>query len=165
MYKVGELIHHANRGLCKVADVTRMKTSGNGEEKEYYKLIPLDSAGDTVFTPVDNPKVQMRRALTREDADHLIGEMQSIDPLRLEDEKKLETICRGALASIDCRDWVGLIKALYLRRTQRVNEGKKVTASEERCFQSATGRLHTELALAIGIQPERVEEYIAGRLQ
>jgi len=164
MYKVGEYIHHANRGICQVAEITSIKTSGAGSEKQYYKLTPLESMSSTLFTPVENSKVMMRRIMTREDAEKLIGEIPSIQSVQIPDDRKIENVCRTQLASVDCKDWVGLIKTLYQRRQKRLDAGKKVTASEERFFQSATGRLHTELAMAIGIKPEAVEEYITAHI-
>lgn len=164
MYKVGEYIHHANRGICQVEEITTMKTDNKSAEKKYYKLIPLESTASTLFTPVDNPKVMMRRVMTREDAEKLIGEIPAIRSVQIPDERKLESFCRAQLASVDCKDWVGLIKTLYHRRKKRLDAGKKVAASEEKYFQSATERLNTELAMAIGILPEAVDDYIAAHI-
>ena len=165
MYKIGEVIHHANRGLCQVEEITSMKASRSEPEKQYYKLVPLGSNGSAIFTPVENPKVKMRRILSKEDAQKLIRDLPSIALLPVDDEKKIEQMCREAMLSIDCRDWIGLIKTLYERRCRRLDAGKKVAASEERYFQSATERLHTELAMAIGIEPDQVIPYIEERIK
>ena len=165
MYKVGELIHHANRGLCQVEEITSMRASASEPEKRYYKLTPLDSSGSTLFTPVDNGKVKMRRMISREEAQQLISEFPQIHTLEIADDRKVEIVCRESLASVDCKDWVSLIKTLYERRNKRLAAGKKVAASEDRYFQSATGRLHLELGKALGIETDRVEAYIEEQLR
>ena len=164
MYKVGEMIHHPNRGLCRVEEITRMRPSSAEPEKDYYKLTPLDSVGSTVFTPVDSDRVKLRRMISKEEARQLIDDFPSIETLKITDERKVENICRDSLASIDCKDWVSLIKVLYKRRNKRLAEGKKVAVSEDRYYQSAVGRLHLELGEALGIEASEVEAYITAQL-
>ena len=46
---------------------------------------------------------------------------------------------------------------------ERIAEGKKVTASDERYFHMAEESLYGEFAIALGIEREEVKDFIAGK--
>ena len=165
MFSAGEYIHYGSSGLCKVDAVTRLNVSGADQNRMYYRLIPLSDKGSTIYTPVDNQKVTMRRALTREEAEGLISELPRINELLVEDEKQREQIYKKALASADCREWVRMIKTLYGRRRVRMEQGKKTTATEEHYYNAGRERLNQEIALAVGIGKDEVDDYIAEKLE
>ena len=164
MFEPGDYIHYSSSGLCRVEEITTLNMSGADQKRLYYRLVPLEGHGSTIYTPVDNQKVPMRRALSMEEASRLIDELPGIDLISIHDEKKREQAYKDALASADCKDWVGLIKTLYGRRNQRLKEGKKVTATEEKYYQAALGRLNAEIALAMGIEKNEVEAFINKRV-
>ncbi len=165
MFATGEFIHYGNSGLCRVDAVTTLNVSGADKGRMYYRLIPLADKGSTIYTPVDNQKVAMRRALTKEEAEGLIKEFPEISELNVEDEKQREQIYKKALSSADCREWVSMIKTLYLRRRLRIEQGKKTTATEDRYYNAGRERLDQEIALAVGIDKEEVEGYITDKLE
>ena len=164
MFEPGDYIHYSSSGLCRVEEITKLDMSGADRQKLYYRLIPLEGRGSTIYTPVDNERVPMRRALSREEASQLIDELPEIGTITIPDEKKREQVYKEALSSSDCKAWVGLIKTLHGRRNERLKEGKKVTATEERYYQTAIGRLHAEIGLAMGIEKNEVEDFITARI-
>ena len=164
MFEPGDLIYYGTGGLCVVEEVTKLDISGADRERLYYRLSPFERFGSTIYTPVDNHKVAMRKALTREEAELLIREMPQIEALAVKEERQKEQSYKEALNSADCRRWVGVIKSLYRSRKIRLSAGKKVTAVEERYFQMAKERLDSEIAHAMQIGREDVEEYITSRI-
>ena len=164
MFQPGEYIHYATSGLCRVEEITTLQMSGADSARLYYRLTPVYGHGSTIFTPVDNPKVAMRRAMTAKEADALIASIPQIEELAIPEEKHREQSYKDALMSVDCRNWVQVIKTLYNRRQNRLAQGRKVTSTDERYMRSAQERLYTELAVALGKEREEMEDYISSVL-
>ncbi len=70
---------------------------------------------------------------------------------------------KEALKTCDCRVWISMIKALYLRRKDRLEQGKKMTDLDERYFKTAEENLYSELALSLGMKKDEMVSYIKGR--
>ena len=160
MFQPGEYIHHATNGLCRVDEITKLDLSGSDHDRLYYKLTPVDVRGSTVYTPVDNHKAAMRRVISMEQAKALIHSIPSIEAFQSSDDKTRDQMFREAIRSVDCTDWVKVIKTLYERRQNRILRGKKTTSTDEKYFRSAQEKLHGELAFALGMKKEDVENYI-----
>ena len=71
---------------------------------------------------------------------------------------------REALKTCDCRVWISMIKALYLRRKDRLEQGKKMTDLDERYFKTAEDNLYSELALSLGMKKDEMVSYITERV-
>ncbi len=164
MYKKGDYIHYGTNGLCKIEEITSLNMSGASQEKLYYRMTQVNRFGSTIYTPVDNPKVPMRLALTADEAQQLIDEIPIIEELEIPEERMREQKYRHALQSIDCRDWIQVIKTLNHRRKERLSCGRRVTTTDERYMHDAENLLYEELANALGQRKEDMEGYIANRL-
>lgn len=165
MFVVGEYIVYGTTGVCKVEEIGPMQMMGTSKDKLYYTLAPLYSKGSKVFIPVDNEKVVMRPVLTKEEAEELVNEIPSIELLWVADEKSREDIYKTALRSCEPKEWIKIIKTLYLRKMSRIAEGKKVTVSDGKYLHMAEERLYEELALALNMEKEDITEYIASRVE
>ncbi len=165
MFLEGEYIVYGTTGVCKVESIGPMKLSGTKLDNLYYTLAPIYSRGSKIFIPVNSDKVFMRSVLTKEEAEQLIDEIPSIELLWVDDEKKRETIYKEALRTCDCREWVKIIKTLYLRKMSRIAEGKKVTVSDGKYLHMAEERLYEELALVLEIPKEEMVGYIEQRVE
>ena len=64
--------------------VTTMNMEGIPKDRLYYILRPDGATEGTIFTPVDNDKMVMRKLLTREEAEELIDEIPEIEILGIE---------------------------------------------------------------------------------
>jgi len=161
MYEPGEYIHCGSSGLCKVEDITTLDFSEAGRDRLYYRLAPVEESSGTLYIPVDNDKVPMRRVLTKEEAAELIRDIPGIGMLEVPDEKKRENCYREALSSMDCHVWVMMIKTLAQRMKARSDEGKKLLATEERYYHAVKKRLDCELAVAMDLTSEELDQYVA----
>ena len=59
MFEKGEYIIYGSNGVCEVQDY--MNAAGETDNRTYYVLAPMRSKGSTIFSPVDNQKVLMRK--------------------------------------------------------------------------------------------------------
>lgn len=145
-------------------DVTTMEMEGVPRDRLYYVLAPVSQKGGKIFTPVDNEKTPMRRVLTREEATSLIDRIPEIEELWISSEKLRENKYKECMRSGDCREWIRIIKTLYLRNQERSAQGKKVTATDEKYLHMAEEYLYSELEIPLEIPKNQVEQYIVERL-
>ena len=164
MFAKGDWIVYGNSGVCEVKDITTLNMKGVAQDRLYYLLSPCHRKDSKIFTPVESDKTVMRAVLTREEADTLIDSIPEIDELRIGNYKFREEKYKETVRSCDCRDWVRIIKTLYMRKEARMAQGKKTTAMDERYLRMAEDNLYSELSLVLGIPKEEMEGYITQRV-
>ena len=152
MFEIGEYIVYGNNGVCKVENIGKLDMKGENRDRLYYWLTPVYGQGSKIYSPVDNQKTVMRKVLTKEEAEKLTDEIDEIETLWIVDEKQREAAYKKAMYSVDCRSLLQIIKTVYLRKEERVKQGKKVTATDERYFKLAEDKLYQELAVPLGLE-------------
>lgn len=160
MFKVGEYIVHGRNGVCKVEDITHIDIAGADKNQLYYTLVPMKSVDSKIFFPVDSNRVIMRSVVTKAEAEHIVQQMDKIEPMWIENERQREAAYKQAICSCDCMQLIGVIKTLHERNQERLEHGKKATYVDDRYLKEAKENLHDEFAIALGIDKEEVEEYI-----
>ena len=165
MYKKGDFVVYGNNGVCIVDSVGTIESTGIPKDKIYYTLIPYYSKGSKIFTPVDNHRVSMRPVLSREEAIKLIDDIQNIDALSISDDKRSELEYKEAYQKYNCHDLVKIIKAAYLRKQLRIEDGKKVASGDEKYFLMAEDRLYGELAISLKMDQDEVKNFIVARME
>ena len=164
MFKIGEYIVYGTSGVCKVESVSTMDMEGVPKDRLYYTLKPVYINKSTIMTPVDNTKVVMRSVMTKEEVDSLIDDMEDIETVSVNDDKKRGEICKNTLASCESRELVRMIKSLYNRNQRRLAQGKKLTSGDERYFHMAEDSLYGEMAITLNIDKSEVPGYISERI-
>ena len=164
MFEKGQYIIYGIRGVCEVMDITTIDRPGGPQGKLYYVLRPYYHQDSKIVTPVDSDKTVIRPLLTREEALELIDRIQDVQEMEVTADKQREERYKEALKTCDCRVWVSMIKALYLRRKDRIEQGKKMTDLDERYFKTAEENLYSELALSLGMSRDEMVDYIKGRV-
>lgn len=160
MFEKGELIICGGHGVCRVIDITDNPIDRMDRKRKYYLLEPIFEKASTIYTPVDNEKIIMRRIMNEEEARKLIEHIREIDIVWIQEEKRREQTYKDAIRTYDSRSLVQIIKTLYQRKKVRINEGKKVLSSEEQYLRKAEELLYSEMSLALSIPKDKVEEYI-----
>lgn len=165
MFKKGDYIVYGSTGICVIEDITTMDLPGISKERLYYVMLPYHRNGNRIFTPVDNPKMKLRRILTKEETLELIDEIPSLEQVRIVEEKLREQKYKEYIRSCECRNWIRMIKTLYHRNQERTSQGKKITATDERYFKLAEENLYTEFSISLDIPKNEVQAYIAERIE
>lgn len=163
MFEVGDNIIHGGSGACRVEKIGALNTGVKG--RIYYTLVPYYIKGSSVYTPVDSDKVIMRPVMTKEEVMSLIDDIKNIDTLWVKDEKKREETYKNAIRSCDARELVKIIKTIYLRKKERVAEGKKMTYSDEKYYKLAEDNLYGELAVALSMTKEEAKEFVERKVE
>jgi len=165
MFAKGDFIVYGRTGICEVTDISTIKMDGVSSDKLYYILCPCHEKGGRIFTPVDNSKVVMRKVISKDEAAKLVGQIPEIETLWIANEKMREAQYKESMRTCDCTEWIKIIKTLYLRRKQRIAQGKKITATDERYLKQAEGNLYSELSIALGVPEQDMESYITEHIE
>ncbi len=165
MFEKGEYIVYGTSGVCQIEDITTMDMKGVAGNRLFYVLIPSSQRGGKIFTPVDNEKTYMRPVITRDEASKLIEEIPGIEELWISNEKLREAKYKECMNSCDCREWIRIIKTLYLRKRARSAQGKKITSTDEKYLRMAEDYLYSELEIPLGIPKARMEAYIGEQVR
>lgn len=160
----GEYVVSGNKGVCLVEDITTLDISGVDKKREYYILKPVYMAASTVYVPVDTAKDSMRRVLSHDEAEALIHEIPEIAQITITNDKLLEQEYRGCMKTNCCREWIKIIKTIYLRKQKRLEAGRKVTAVDAKYFRLAEDNLYGELAISLDMPRDEVEAYITSEI-
>ena len=160
MFEKDQLIMCGGHGVCRVVNVTGNPIDRLDKVRKFYVLEPVFEKGSTVYTPVDNDKVIMRRIMNKKEAEELVGQITKIDTVWIREEKGREQMYKEAIRTYDCQSLVQIIKTLYLRKQNRLKEGKKVLSSDEQYLHKAEELLYSEMSLALSIPKDEVEAYI-----
>ncbi len=166
LYQQGDLILYGGTGVCCVKDVITKKLSRTDPERQYYVLVPLYQSG-TITTPVDNDKVLTRPVITRDEAMDLIDQIPTIhvEPYHNQNLQQLENHYRAQMNALDCLSLLRVTMSAYRKKVEREGKKLKFGAVDRRYMERAENLLYGELAVALGITKDSVQDFIARRLQ
>lgn len=166
MYQIGDLILYGRTGVCRVEEIRDVSLQGVAEPQKYYALKPLYAAC-SITIPVDSDKVFTRPIISKEQALALIRSIPDIpaEPYYNRNINQLREYYRVWLESHSCEELVAMTKSLYLKRREAEAQKKKFGAVDERFMKEAESLLFGELAAALEIERDSVQNYIANILK
>lgn len=164
MFEIGDYIIYGNHGVCRVEDIGGLNISGVDKSMECYTLQPIFSKSSTLYTPVDNEKVLMRKVISGGEAQELINDIPNTPLLWIENDKQREEAYKVALRTHDCAEWLKIIKTLYERKQERLTQGKKLTFTDEKYLSIAQECLYGELSIAMDMEKEKIENMVLEQL-
>ncbi len=157
MFQTGDLIIYGSTGVCEVTGV--QPSDFPGENRLYYTLSPRYSSG-TIYTPVDSP-VFMRRVITREQAESLIGQFPHVkETASPASHRQLAELYEASLKTYDCTELLRVIKTAYLKTRRSIQSGRKPGQTDRHYLKRAETQLFGELAAVLDIRPDEVRGYI-----
>lgn len=165
MLKKGEFVVYGSRGVCEVLDITTLNMDGIKKDRLYYILRPYYESESKIFTPVEGNKTAMRKAISKEAAAELVDSISEIDEMSVGGHDQREDCYKEALKSGDCQKLIAIIKMLYMRKKQRVSEGKKILTLDDKYLKMAEQILYSELSVVLGIPKEEMLDYILQKVQ
>lgn len=157
---------YGGTGVCRVTDIITKKLGRTEPERQYYVLTPLYQPG-TITTPVDNGKVLTRPVISRDEAIDLIDRIPSIhaEAYHNQNLQQLENHYRTQMNALDCLSLLQVTMSTYRKKVEREGKKLKFGAVDRRYMERAENLLYGELAVALGITKDSVQDFIAQRLQ
>lgn len=165
MFSIGEYVVYGTNGICQITDIKKLDLMGANSERDYYVLQSTRGKGSQSFVPVDSDKVSLRLVIDRQDAKDLIEDISMIDGLGELDDKSRENRYKEIAKECECRQWIAMIKTIYIRKQERLAQGKKMTATDERYMRLAQDNLFEELCFALDVDKNVMEEKIFHEIQ
>ena len=165
MFSKGEYIICGSNGVCMIEDICSPPLAGVDKKRKYYALQPVYQKTCTVYTPVDNEKVIMRKILSHEEASDLINSVVTIEMIWDANDKVRESRYREAIRTFECNELIRIIKSLYIRKDERFAEGKKSLTTDDKYLHQAEELLYGEIAVALSMTKEAVCQCILERVR
>jgi CarD family transcriptional regulator len=164
MFQIGEYIVYGMNGICRVADICPSPYDKT-DTRTFYLLIPVHNPmGSSIYTPVCNERVPMRRLMTRDEIEMLIAEMPEIDVLPVPVEKQRREIYRTSIGELDPRGYVRVIKTVNRRRAELSAARKHFPMTDLEYGRLAKHLLCSECAHVMGVSEEDADAYILSSL-
>ena len=163
MYQPGDMIIYGSTGVCCVKEITTPDFEKD-KSRQYYAMEPVYQDG-VIYTPVDT-KVFMRAVISKDEANALIDQIPTMQTEAYHNSvlRELEEHYNVYLKSHDCADLLELGRSIYIKRQELLSQHRKFGAVDERFMKRAEDLLYGELAVALGIDKNQVESYIAERV-
>ncbi len=165
MYKKGEYVVKVNDGICRIEDIVKMGAETLKTGRLYYLMVPEHEKKARFYVPVENENGHLRKIMTEKEAWAFIDNIPYIDAALIPDEKTREKKYKEALQSGNPVQLISIIKNIYIRKNERISQGKKNTAVDERYFKLAEETLYAELAFATGSKKEEMPQVIEARIK
>jgi CarD family transcriptional regulator len=165
MFEIGTYVIYGNTGICKIEDITTLDMPGANNDRLYYVLSSLQGKSNRDFIPVDNTKVVIRSVIDEKTANELLERFDEIPEIVAENDKLREEKFKEFTKRSDCECWIAIIKTISARKKERIAQGKKITATDERYYRLATEQLYNELAFSLEMEIGEVEEMINTKIK
>lgn len=164
MYQCGEYIVYGYNGICEVKEITQLNMSGISQDVLYYVLCPLRSMDSKLYLPVENAKTVNRRIMTKEEAEYFLERIPGTEELWTANHKMREELYKIAMKTCDNKEWIRVIKTLYLKKQEKEALGKRISSSDERFLKYAEDSMFCELALALGMSEQDVRSLVEKKI-
>ena len=159
MFSVGEYIIYGINGICRVAEICSSPYD-KSDTRMFYLLVPANNqTSSTIYTPVDNAYVPMRRLMTKEEIAALIVKIPQVETLEIPVEKQRREVYRAAIGDLDPVGYVKVIKTVYRRRAELAAARKHFPVTDLEYGRLAKHLLYSECAHVLGMVEENMEEY------
>ncbi len=165
MYKVGDMVFYESTGVCRVANVALSRFSGVDANQMYYFLKPLYQES-VIYTPVGNEKVFIRPIISADQAEQLIDAIPSILPEAYHSRLQSQLVehYESSLKTHDPGELIKLTMSIYAKKHSAEQQNRKFGAIDEKYMKCAEELLFGEMAAALNIPKNEVQEYIAARV-
>ncbi|MBQ8342235.1 MAG: CarD family transcriptional regulator [Clostridia bacterium] len=165
MFAVGDHIVYGINGICRVAEIGPSPYD-KGDTRTFYLLIPVNNPmSSTIYTPVDNDRVPMRRLMTEEEIDALLVAIPSIEILTVPVEKQRREIYRTVIGELDPTGYVRVIKTVRRRRAELTAAHKHFPVTDLEYGRLAQHLLASECAHVLGITEAEADGRIIACLE
>ncbi len=163
-FKVGDFVVHKNEGVCVITSIEN-KDFGAGVH-EYYIMHPYFKSARTsssIMIPVANCS-QIRKHISKNDAEELILSLPTSEDVWISESKKRKENFAKIINTGDLQSLCGLVRTIHFKRSEYADMKKTIPLTDSATAALAERLAFEELAIAIGIQPEEVSDYISKRL-
>ena len=164
MFRINDTVMYGMHGVCKIEDITKKEFMGTS--KDYYVLKPINDVTATLYVPMHNEKLleKMRKIISKKEVYHLIETMPETSTVWFQNENERKEQYKKIIAAGNHTELIGMIKAIYIQKLKREEEGKHLYISDERFFKEAERILYEEFQYILDIKREELLPLIFSRV-
>lgn len=155
MYKIDDYVMYRH-DVCKIKDIRENKLTS----KTYYVMTPLDDESLIIDIPTEDKMGFLRNIISKEDAEKLINNIPSIEPLKGIRDKDLVYLYKELINTGNHENLIKIIKTTYLRNEDRLNNKRKISEKDSTYFKLAEKYLYNELSISLDMTQDEVKNYI-----
>lgn len=165
MFEIGSVVIYGIEGVCKITDIANMTFEGFNESKEYYILVPTSNTTHKVYVPTDSEYLvaKMQKLLSYEEIKQLINE-ENNEIEWVNDNKIRNKHFKEIIASYDRRKIFMLTKLIYNAKIGKIDNVKKLYASDEEILKKLVRILHSELSYVVSLEESDILPFINGEV-
>lgn len=163
MFKVGDVVVYESLGVCRVVDI-RNERFAPLEEQQYYILQMVYGVKTTIYAPVGNENIKIRKVLPRDEIISIIKAMPDEQSFWIDNEQERKETYGKIIKNGDRTMLIRLIKTLYEKKKEREKIGKNLYLSDDKLMKDAEQLLYEEFAYVLEIEPGEVLSYITGEI-
>ncbi len=163
MYQKGDYVVKIPEGICRIEDVMQLDIYDT--DKEYYMLVPISEKSSKIYIPTDNAEGRIRKVISKEEALKFIKSIPEIDAKDIPNEKMREQEYKTSILSCNNEKIVSIIKSIYARKQERMEQGKKITTTDDKYFKRAEDVLFSELSFVLNIPKDKMEQFISDTIE
>ena len=165
MFEVGELVVHGTAGVCVVKDVGTPEVFADSAPRLYYTLVSANDETKTIYMPVDSQKVYLRKAMSKEQAEALLSELDQVPARTQWNSRAMIDEFREDISTTHAKGCAAWIKGIYELQEKKLKTGKKqLTGTEKNCLKLAESYLYDEMSKALGIPHAEVKTMVLKRM-
>lgn len=164
MYQIKDKVIYGLSGICEVIDISTIDKEDTLKSREYYTL-QTKKTGENIRIPIDYTGRKLRSIISRDEAEELINKIPEIKPIKSINERMIEAAYKECLQNYNYEEWIGLIKFIYQRQQKRIQNKKNPLDLDEKYMKKVEYALYQELAYALGIEFDKVIDYIAEKVE
>ncbi len=158
MMQKGDFVVHKSGKVCQIDAVEMMDLTGT--PKKYLILIPVRDKTERIYVPAENAAVLLRPAISKDEAMELIGQIRSIEPLQIQNERQREQEYRSAFYTQNYVNMVRIAKDLHRRKKHRLEIGKTLPSRDAQMMTMVEKAFEEGMSVALGVAPEEVRDII-----
>ncbi len=159
MYEINDHVMYGMTGACIIKNI-RTDKGGNNKERKYYILAPIQESDSIIMIPIMNKEINMRRVFTKEEAEAVLHELKDEKLPWIDDSKERIKEYGELLKTGEPIVWLKLAKALANEKIEKIEDGKKLSSSDDAIFKSAMNLLVGEFSISLNKTFEETDAYI-----
>lgn len=159
MYEINDHVMYGMTGACRIKNI-RTDEEGSNKDRKYYILAPIQETDSIIMIPIMNKEINMRRVLTKEEAESLLHELKDENLPWIDDSKERIKEYGELLKTGEPMVWLKLAKALANEKIEKIEDGKKLSSSDDGIYKNAMSLLVGEFSISLDQSFAETEEYI-----
>ncbi len=160
-FQTGEIVLYGTEGICKVIGTEEKRF---GAEALMYYVLESVGKGSRIFVPFSNPTLvgRIRRPLSGDQMQSLFASLSDLGEITwIANDRERKTTYMALVANGKTEDLLALMKTVQNRRAALAEMGKKLYASDDRCYRDARSLLVAEMTLSLALDAERANAALA----